>query len=62
MDSENPILRVRTELGLTQTQLGEQLGVNLSTVWRWEKGHLPVSKIVLSAVERLREQQNVPPN
>ncbi len=56
MEKENPIRRIRHELGLTQSELGDELGVNLSTVWRWEKGHLPVSKVVLSAVERLKEQ------
>jgi transcriptional regulator with XRE-family HTH domain len=28
----------RTEVGLTQKQLGERLGVSECSVWRWENG------------------------
>lgn len=30
--------RLRTQLGWSQNRLAEQLGVNRSTVHRWEKG------------------------
>ena len=31
----------RQDLGLTQEQLANQLGVTLRTIWRWEKGDVP---------------------
>lgn len=45
----------KNELGLTQTGLANALGVNLSTVWRWEKGQLPISGVVTKAIEKLVE-------
>ncbi|WP_352572967.1 helix-turn-helix domain-containing protein [Mesorhizobium australicum] len=32
---------IRARLGLTQQGLADALGVNLSTVWRWENGQPP---------------------
>lgn len=32
---------LRKALRLTQSQLAEMAGVNLSTVWRWENGGVP---------------------
>lgn len=32
---------LRRHLGLTQTELAEKAGVNLSTVWRWEAEGIP---------------------
>ena len=32
---------LRKALHLTQSQLAEMAGVNLSTVWRWENGGVP---------------------
>lgn len=40
-------------LRLSQSGLASALGVNLSTVWRWEKGQLPISTRVAMAVEKL---------
>lgn len=44
----NPVMRyaksakeLRTHLGLTQSELAEKAGVNLSTVWRWEAEGIP---------------------
>lgn len=33
--------QLRRHLGLTQTELAEKAGVNLSTVWRWESEGIP---------------------
>ncbi len=43
----------REELGLTQAQLAELLGVKENTVYRWESGRLPISKTVELAFERI---------
>lgn len=53
MADENLILRARKSLRLTQTAMAAELGVNLSTIWRWEKGQLPISPVVERAVEQL---------
>jgi len=53
MANDNPILEARKSLAMTKTALAKALGVNLSTVWRWEKGQLPISPVVKRAVEQL---------
>jgi len=35
------VREVRSELGLTQADLGRMLGVHDQTIWRWEKGQFP---------------------
>lgn len=35
---------LREELGLTQAQLAERLGVTTVALWRWEKGQTPGSR------------------
>ena len=59
MPNANPILEARKSLKISQTELARELGVNLSTVWRWEKGRLPISQVVSRAVEQLLEQRKV---
>lgn len=44
----------REALGLTQTELGERLGVHWTTISRWENGRLPISKAVAMAVRAIR--------
>ncbi|PAQ03697.1 helix-turn-helix domain-containing protein [Mesorhizobium mediterraneum] len=53
MQIDNPILEARKSLAMTKTALAKALGVNLSTVWRWEKGQLPISPVVKRALEQL---------
>lgn len=53
MQTDNPILKARKSLKLTQTEMARELGVNLSTIWRWEKDQLPISPVVTRAVEQL---------
>jgi transcriptional regulator with XRE-family HTH domain len=43
----------RNDLGLTQIELAEQLGVSNNTVARWENEKLPISRIVELAMQRL---------
>jgi len=39
--SELDVKAIRSAHGLTQQGLADAIGVNLSTVWRWENGHAP---------------------
>ena len=48
---------VREQLGLTQAQLADALGVKENTVYRWEAGKLPISKTVWMAVAYLELQK-----
>lgn len=41
----------REDFGLTQKQLAEKLGVTPNTLARWERGELPISKLVHLAAE-----------
>ena len=44
---------IRRSLKLTQTQLAEMAGVNLSTVWRWENEGLPTRGPAKAFIDRL---------
>lgn len=57
MLNENPILKARSSLGLSQTELARELGVNQSTVWRWENEKLPLNPLVRRAVEQLLSEK-----
>ena len=46
----------RLDLGLTQTQLGERLGVTLRAVQYYEAGQRPISKTVALLLGTLDEQ------
>lgn len=35
------VKQIRADRGLTQKELADLAGVNLSTVWRWENGQPP---------------------
>ncbi len=55
---------IRDELGMTQAQIAEQLGVKENTVYRWEAGRLPISKTValaLAHLERMKMDSEMPP-
>ncbi len=45
---------LRKSLGLTQVELAELLGVEKTSVWRWEKGQQVISQAVAMAAEHLR--------
>ncbi len=57
---ENTELKsIRENLGLTQTELAEILGVKMNTVYRWESGILNVPKSIGLAMETVkRKEQN----
>lgn len=39
----------RKALGLSQAELAELIGVNLQTVWRWERGRIEPHRVTLRA-------------
>jgi DNA-binding transcriptional regulator YiaG len=53
-DCARRLLRVRRELGLTQTRLAEQIGVaGKAVVYQWESGKRKPSSVLWKRVERL---------
>ena len=46
--------KIREKLGLTQAELASILEVKTNTVYRWEAGILPISRIVELAVRSLK--------
>lgn len=51
------IREIRHQLGLTQTEMASRLGMNQSTISRFERGDLPVDKRTLLALEALSAQR-----
>lgn len=47
----SPLKTYRNENGITIEALADTLGVDRTTVWRWEKGNVPVDR--LADVERV---------
>ncbi len=45
---------IRKALNLTQSQLAEMAGVNLSTVWRWENDGVPKRGPARALLDRLK--------
>jgi transcriptional regulator with XRE-family HTH domain len=51
--------KVRTQLELTQEELGERLGVRKNTVWRWENEQRRVPETVARLVHYLAKEVRV---
>lgn len=49
------IKKLRFRMGLTQTEFGEAVGVNQSTISKWEDG-APVSRLGRKVLEALRQR------
>jgi DNA-binding transcriptional regulator YiaG len=49
------IKELRRQLGLTQTEFAERVGVNQATVSRWEQG-FPISRMARKSLERLQQE------
>lgn len=50
------IRTLREALGLTQAQLGERLGVEKMTVYRWERGMVKPGAAARKALDRVRKE------
>ena len=48
---------VRSRLGLTQTQLANELGVTLNAVQRWEAGDRPIRRVTELALKTLERRR-----
>lgn len=51
---------IRTELGLTQAEFADRLGLHQSTISRFENGDLPLDKRTLLAAQALRSDRPTP--
>jgi transcriptional regulator with XRE-family HTH domain len=49
--------RLREELGLTQEQLAEEVGVHRVTVARWENGDRGIPEPVARLLEKIRAER-----
>lgn len=49
----------RKKMGLTQQELVEAMGGNLSTLRHWEQGVHKINKFAADAISRLLEQKGV---
>jgi DNA-binding transcriptional regulator YiaG len=57
---EGSELKVKREnLGLTQTELADILGVKMNTVYRWESGILSVPKSIALAMETVERNHRI---
>jgi transcriptional regulator with XRE-family HTH domain len=53
---------IRRQLGLTQTEMADRLGLNQSTISRFERGDLPVDKRTALAVRSLLPEPQTQPS
>jgi DNA-binding transcriptional regulator YiaG len=53
MDTAATISKKRHSLGLTQAEFAELIGVDTSTIWRWENGRVAPQVAVLRYIESL---------
>lgn len=52
--SPKQLIQFRTRLGWSQAQFARELGVNRSTVNRWEHGRCPIPSLAALALSALR--------
>lgn len=57
MRKNNLIRQVRTELGLSQEELAQKIGVSFTTVNRWETGKSTPRKSAVESLNKLREEE-----
>lgn len=55
-DSSSPISALRHRLNMTQEEFAHAIGVTVSTVNRWENGHIEPSRLARKAMEALLAQ------
>ena len=51
--TDSPISRLRRRLNLTQEEFAHAVGVTVSTVNRWENGHIEPSRLAKKAIAEL---------
>lgn len=59
MKSPDMIREIRMQLGLSQCELGQKLGVCFATINRWEKGRCEPSSIAVSAIKSLCRENGI---
>jgi len=55
-DSVSPIGALRRRLNMTQEEFAHAIGVTVSTVNRWENGHIEPSRLARKAMETMLAQ------
>lgn len=53
MSEEIHLPTIRADLGITQAELAQRAGVNITTVWRWENEGIPTKGPARAFLERL---------
>lgn len=53
-----PIVALRQRLNMTQEEFAHAIGVTVSTVNRWENGHVEPSRLARKAMEILASQRS----
>lgn len=56
----SPIVTLRQSLNMTQEEFAHAIGVTVSTVNRWENGHVEPSRLARKAMESLAHQVAMP--
>lgn len=56
----SPIIALRQRLDMTQEEFAHAIGVTVSTVNRWENGHVEPSRLARKAMDNLAHQVALP--
>src|SRR5512139_1148176 len=59
-ESSSPISALRRRLNMTQEEFAHAIGVTVSTVNRWENGHIEPSRLARKAMQGLASQAAIP--
>ena len=59
MEFKEKVYQARMQLGLTQTELAQQLGIGYATINRWENGVTKPNKLKGYAFVQFCERNNV---
>ncbi len=59
MEFKNLVYQARMQLGLTQIELAQQLGVGYATINRWENGITKPTKLKEYAFKQFCERNNI---
>ena len=61
-DGRSPVSALRRRLNMTQEEFAHAIGVTVSTVNRWENGHIEPSRLARKAMESLMARIPEAPN